>query len=127
MLYPVFFLCVLILNEIMICRLSIPYKEWYSGVSDKYYGQCFIGLALSDFTGATGSVVDMGMRGLRVVTNVANMPHCIPWRAVDDIEGAINKESSNIGVKDNELAEMVVDEMVIGAKGFDLSKLIIDK
>jgi len=112
--------------DILIMRLSVPYKEWYAGKCDDYYGQSFIGLALSDFTGATGSAVDMGLRGIRVVTNVINMPHCIPWSTVSDIENAIAEEAVEIGVCNRQVSEEVASEMIIGAKGFDLDKLLVE-
>ncbi len=111
--------------EILIMSLDIPYKKWYGGECDRCYGQSFTGLALSTFTGATACVVEMGMRGMKVVTNIVNMPHCIPWESVSDIEKSIEQESVTIGTKDDELAEAVANEMIIGAKGFDLKKLIL--
>lgn len=110
--------------EIMIARLDISKEEWYKGKCDEVYRQCFIGLALSDFTGATGSVLEMGMRGIKAVTNVVNLPNCISWKSVTNIEKAISEESVNIGTEDKEMAEMVADEIIIGAKYFDLNKLM---
>lgn len=86
---------------------TIPSQEWRNGKADEYYGKCFIGLCLSDFAGGGGSVVEMGLRGIRVVTNVLDMPHTIPWASVEDIEEAINRESCNIGTRDDSLAERV--------------------
>lgn len=82
-------------------------QDWRNGIADEYYGQCFIGLCLSDFAGGGGSIIEMGLRGIRVVTNVLEMPHTIPWSSVKDIERAIEAEASVIGTKNIALASDV--------------------
>lgn len=110
--------------EIMVMRLKFSKKDWYAGECDKFYKQCFIGLALSSFAGGGQSIVEMGLRGIRVVTNVLNLPHCIPWKDVKDIEVAIEKESGKIGTSDLALAKKVESEMVLNEKGFNLKSLL---
>ena len=112
--------------EIFIARLLIDKKEWYGGVCDEYYSQSFIGLALSDFTGGGYTIFEMGLRGIRVVTNIIDMPHTIPWRTREDIERAINGEAGKIGTMDAGLADEVCRSMIDVKGAYDLSKVIID-
>jgi len=115
-----------ITQELLIGDYSIPQKDWYAGRCDEYYSQIFIGLALSEYAGGGGSIIEMGLRGIKVVTNVLDMPHTIPWETVDDIEQAIEKESKNIGKVNKKLAQQVYDSMVHDLDCFDLGKLLND-
>lgn len=111
--------------DILVGDHSIPRGDWYNGVSNEYYSKCFIGLFLSDYVGGGQSVIEMGMRGIRVVTNVLNMPHTIPWETIEDVEIAIEKESENIGKVNYTLSDQVYDSLVRDLDCFDLAKLLM--
>jgi hypothetical protein len=111
--------------EVLIARLNIPKHEWYGGKCDEFYSQCFIGLALSSFAGGCYSTLEMGLRGIKVVTNVMVAPHCIPWETTEDVEKAILQEAKTIGTADKEMARKVYDSMEHECTGFDLNKLLI--
>jgi hypothetical protein len=49
----------------------------------------------------------MGLRGLKVVTNVFDLPNCIPWDSIDDVVKAIEDETQFIGHQSVNLAEKV--------------------
>lgn len=82
-------------------------SNWRSGLCNDYYNQAFIGLCLSEFAGGGTSIIEMGLRGLRVVTNVFNLPNCVPWNSLEDIMLAIELETKRIGSVNRGLAEHV--------------------
>lgn len=112
------------LNNLLIGDFKIPTKEWNEGRMYDYYSQAFIGLFLSSFAGGGMGVVEMGLCGIRCVTNVMHLPHCIPWATKEDIEDAIRRESKNIGTVDVELADAVNGRLARGLNGFELKKLL---
>lgn len=81
--------------------------DWHGGKSDEYYSQCYLGLVLSSFTGGGASIVEIGLRGRKCVTNVLDMPHTIKWQNIDDIKKVIEDEKNKIGVFDLDLAHAV--------------------
>ena len=110
--------------EIIVGDGSISMKEWRSGKCDEFYSQVFIGLCLSEYAGGGTTIMEMGIRGIPVVTNVLNEPHCIPWKTIEDIEQAIEQEAKNIGKTNTELAKQVFDSMIDDLDCFDLDKLL---
>ena len=107
-------------HELLVGDHSINREAWWSGICDKFYGQAFIGLILSEYTGGGLSIVEMGLRGIKVVTNVLKLPHCIPWKTKEDIEKAIEQESKYIGVKRSGVANEVYHALAKDFKYFDL-------
>ncbi len=102
---------------------SINNNQWYNGESDKIYSQAFIGLALSSYVGGAMTIQEMAVRGIRVVTNVLDLPNCIPWKTREDVQRIIEEESLKIGQSNNGLAEEVYDSLVDIKGCFDLEKL----
>lgn len=95
--------------DIIIGDGSISQEEWRSTQADIFYGQCYIGLCLSTFAGGGTSIIEMGLRGMRVVTNVFNLSNCIKWSNIDDIVNAIERYK---GTKpDRRMAQKVFDEL----------------
>jgi hypothetical protein len=92
--------------EIVIGDGQYSQKEWIS-VADLFYNDIFIGLCLSEFAGGGLSIIEMGLRGISVVTNVFDLPNCIPWESVEDVMLAIELESKNIGTINNNLSQGV--------------------
>ncbi len=99
-------------HPLLIGDHSIKQADWYNGESDKFYAQAFIGLGLSKYVGGAMSILEMGVRGIKVVTNVLDLPNCIPWKTNEDIENAIKEESKKIGQSSNGLVEEVYDRLV---------------
>ena len=92
--------------EIIIGTGDVPQHLWkYS--QDAFYGDIFIGLCLSEFAGGGTSIIEMGLRGIRVVTNVFDLPNCIPWTNAQQIAGIIENEKRMIGQTNKRLAEQV--------------------
>lgn len=86
---------------------EMPIDKWKAGGCEKYYSQAFVGLALSDYAAGLGSINEMGIRGIPVITNVVTMPHTIPWKTEGDIVEAIAKAAEHIGKWSYILAEEV--------------------
>lgn len=84
--------------------------EW-GFVSDEYYNDCFVGLCLSQFAGGAGSAIEMGLRGMNVITNVLDLPNCQKWDSFEDIVYLIERNRDRIGIVDSELSEMVYDSL----------------
>jgi len=103
---------------------SVPRQEWWNGIGDKWYRKSFIGLFLSEYTGGGCGIVEMGLRGRKVITNVLNLPHCIPWKTKEDVEAIIEREAEHIGIQDTYLAEEVYASL---AKGKDLEHFDLER
>ena len=112
-------------HQLLVGKHDIKRNDWYGGENDIYYGKVFIGLALSEYAGGLMSIVEMGVRGIPVVTNLIDLPHCIPWKTKEDIQQAIKEASKNIGKKNTELAKSVRAELAPVNGCFDLNKLLI--
>lgn len=84
--------------EIVIGDGSINQNDWRAGACEPIYRQCFIGLVLSHFAGGGASVIELGLRGRRCVTNVVELGNVINWKDADDVKAAINKEAKSIGL-----------------------------
>ena len=112
-------------DRLLVGDYSISREDWYAGENDKMYSNVFIGLALSKYAGGLMSIVEMGVRGIPVVTNIIDLPHCIPWETKEDIEQAIEHAAKNIGKKNTALAKAVRAELAPINGCFDLEKLLI--
>lgn len=69
------------------------------------YGQCFIGLRLTDHDGLPTTVVELGMMGRRSIHN-GSCPHVIPYKGIDDVceiimEEYKNKDEDNKHIRDD--------------------------
>lgn len=96
--------------EILIGDGSIPQYLW-GGSQGGFYDDIFIGLCLSEFAGGGGSIIEMGLRGIKVVTNVFNLPNCLPWSGAEDISSLIEEEKKNIGRVNETLANEVWESL----------------
>ena len=112
-------------QDILVGDFNVSPEDWRAGVADEYYSQAFVGLFLSDYCGGGTSIMEMGLRGRKVITNVLELPHCIPWRTKEDIERAIRSETNRIGKTSRRLADKVYKAMMPPQDGFDLEKLIV--
>ena len=112
--------------EILIADYTIKQSEWYGGVCESYYSQAFVGLALSSFCGGGTSILELGLRGIRCITNVLQTPNAIPFQNVKGIEAAIKDEAMNIGTVNNKLIEQMKESCVCMVQdGFRLRDLMI--
>jgi len=82
----------------------VPQEEWLSGYGNELYDDCFVGLCLSGFAGGGQTVIQLGLKGRKVINNVLLLPNCIAWSTVQEIEEIINLESLKIGTENLELA-----------------------
>ena len=112
-------------HPLLVGDFSVSREAWYAGENDIWYSKVFIGLALSKYAGGLMSIVEMGVRGIPVVTNIIDLPHCIPWETKEDIEQAIEHAAKNIGKKNIALAKAVRAELAPINGCFDLEKLLI--
>lgn len=96
--------------EIIIGDGTIPQHLWKHSASG-FYNDIFIGLCLSEFAGGGTSIIEMGLRGIPVVTNVFKLPNCLPWRDAQDIANTIEQNKTYIGLTKKRLAQDVWDEL----------------
>lgn len=96
---------------------SITQAEWRSK-RDYYYNDIAIGLCLSSFAGGGTSIIEMGLRGIKVVTNVFDLPHTLHWADVGDVEQSaysivqhIDAERTKVGTTNKNLARDVYDSL----------------
>lgn len=85
--------------------------EWRLKQADIAYADVFIGLCLSEFAGGGGSIIEMGLRGIKVVTNVFNLPNCLPWTDAQSVAKLIEIEKVNIGYTNKRLTSNVWNEL----------------
>jgi hypothetical protein len=84
--------------------------EW-KYVKRGYYDDAYVGLCLSSFAGGAGSVIEMGLRGMNVITNVLNLPNCQHWETLEDIVYLIEENKKRIGIIDDDLAQKVFNSL----------------
>jgi hypothetical protein len=82
-------------------------EQWRNGKSDEFYRGVFIGLCLSEFAGGGTSIIEMGLRGIRVVTNVFDLPHTLKWVDAQHIANLIGAERERINMVQKSLAMAV--------------------
>jgi len=112
--------------EILTGDYTLSTKEWKGEPREKVYSQTFVGLQLCNYAGGGFGIVELGLRGIKVITNVLSLPHTIPWNTVEDIENAINKEANRIGTINKDLAIEVYDAVMCSEKlkCYDLDQLL---
>lgn len=93
--------------EFIIGDGTVSQAGWLNGVGDKVYDECFIGLCLSGFAGGGQTIIQMGLKGRRVVSNVLNCQNSYFWETLDDVKRAIDYEAGNIGHTNEILSKIV--------------------
>ena len=89
----------------LITDILTDIETWKSELSERYYGETCLGLALSGFVSGAGGVSEMGCRGIPVITNITDLPNCIPWDSVADIERIMKERMQDAGKDTTALAE----------------------
>lgn len=85
--------------DILIGDGSIPQDLWGKACNG-FYNDIFVGLCLSEFAGGGTSIIEMGLRGIPVITNVFDLPNCIKWKDGKDIADNIEVLKRGIGTTD---------------------------
>lgn len=83
---------------------GVDQSTWLKRLGDIVYDDCFIGLCLSGFAGGGQTVLQMGLKGRVVVTNVIDAPNVCNWNDVADIKKVIEQQAKNIGKENFSLA-----------------------
>jgi hypothetical protein len=114
-------------QEILIADYSVSMDVWKQGLNVEFYSQSFISLQLSPFAGGGNSIIELGLRGVKVITNILRMPHCIPWEKPEDIERAIKEEAKHIGWRNIDLADKVFAGLhdANNNEGYDIDKMLV--
>ena len=112
-------------SDLMLGTLELSQLEWNAGRCNEFYSQCFIGLGLSSFSGGVFSIIEMGLAGLKVITNTISLPHTIPWRDLNDINEIVAHERHAIGTRRPELAAQVRDSL-FDPKNNNIESLILE-
>jgi hypothetical protein len=97
--------------EIVIGDGQFTQEQWRNGRADFFYKDICIGLCLSEFAGGGGSIIEMGLRGINVVTNVFELPNCIPWNSIHDVTQAIEDQMQYVGHTNITLSQYVWDSL----------------
>ena len=103
--------------EITIGDGSISQVDWRHK-RELFYSDIAIGLCLSSFAGGGTSIIELGLRGVRAVTNVFNLPHTLAWVDNKDVEQSavsvaslIDRERTLVGRTSKNLAKAVYDSL----------------
>ena len=92
-------------------KIKITMDSWNNGIGLNTYSKCYIGLGLSQYAGGGTSIIEMGLCGIKVITNLIDAPHVIKWETKKDIINIINEEKKAIGTIDTELSEKVYNSL----------------
>ena len=98
-------------DQLLIGGTDIDMNVWCDGVGINTYSKCYIGLGLSRYAGGGASIIEMGLCGIKVITNLIDAPHVIKWETRQDIINIIDNERKNIGKIDINLAASVYDSL----------------
>lgn len=94
--------------EVVIGDYTLPVEKWRGKPRDDAYSQAFVGMQLCNYAGGGYGIIELGLRGIPVITNVLDLPHCFHWKTVQDIEKLIKVLSHRIGKKDEATAKRVM-------------------
>lgn len=94
-------------HEILIGDGQWSQEQWRNGKADYFYDDIAVGLCLSEFAGGGTSIIEMGLRGIKVVTNVFDLPNCLRFHDAQHIDKLIIEERKKIGKVDKLLAIQV--------------------
>lgn len=86
---------------------NVAQYNWLSGYGDLVYNMCFMGLCLSGFAGGGQTIMQMGLKGMTVVTNVIDLPNVVKWNNFNDIVTVIEREKEKIGSVQLKMADKV--------------------
>ena len=110
----------------LITDYTISQEQFRGDIRDSFYSQVFVGIQACEYAGGGFGIVELGLRGIKVITNVLDLPHTIPFKTIKDIEKSINKEAKKIGTIDNKLAQDVFDAVLCSERinCYNLQQLI---
>jgi hypothetical protein len=91
--------------DILEAKGGIPRYMWDSGIGDMYYDQCYIGLGISKFVGGGASIMELGLKGRRCITNILPSPNALPWTTIDDIVVHLEREKAYVTGIEIEISE----------------------
>jgi hypothetical protein len=91
---------------------GINQLDWSKGKGLECYSNCYLGLQLGLESGGGAGIVEMGLCGIKVITNVLKAPNTISWETKEDILNTIKLEEKSIGTTNVELANQVREWMV---------------
>ena len=94
--------------NVVVPVVRYDWEKWYDGICDSFYN-AFVGLMLDDFARGGTTIKDMGLRGIKCITNVIDLPNCIHWKTPSDIYTAIEREKMKVGTSDPCLANKVFE------------------
>lgn len=87
--------------DVIIGEGKIKMDNWPK-VADSVYRKCFAGLVLNGHAGGGASIIEMGLRGMKVITNVLDMPHTIGWSTIEQVEYILRAEQESAAGQVNE-------------------------
>lgn len=87
--------------DVIIGEGKIKMDNWPK-VADSVYRKCFAGLVLNGHAGGGASIIEMGLRGMKVITNVLDMPHTIGWSTIEQVEYILRAEKESAAGQVNE-------------------------
>jgi len=82
-------------------------SDWLVQCGDAVYEGAFIGLCLSGFAGGGQTTLQLGLKGVPVITNVIDSPNVLNWETIEDIKKIITAHLPNIGKVNTKLSESV--------------------
>lgn len=97
--------------RVLLSEGSIPQDQWMQGPGDEFYDRSYLGLVLNGFAGGANTIMQLGLKGRKVVTNVLDLPHCIPFKNINDIINAIAENRKLVNQMPDKMAAEVYNSL----------------
>ena len=101
-------------------KLGLSYIEfpWELEELEKIYPKCFISLRLTRFDGLSGTVQDLGCKGIKTIWN-GGSPSGLNYETDQDIINHIRNEEKTIGQKNTKLSKEVIKFLDMDRQEYD--------
>ena len=94
------------------------WKSYTNDELEKIYPKCFISLRLTRFDGLSGTVQDLGCKGIKTIWN-GGTPSSLSYETDQDIINHIRNEEKTIGQKNTKLSKEVIKFLDMNRKEYD--------
>jgi hypothetical protein len=95
-----------------------PFQYYTNEQLEDIYEQCFLSIRLTRFDGLSGTVQDLGCKGIKTIWN-GGSPSGLNYEMDNDIINHIRNEEKTIGQKDTQLSEEVKKFLDMDRKEYD--------
>ena len=95
-----------------------PFQYYTSQELEEIYKKCFLSIRLTRFDGLSGTVQDLGAKGIKTIWN-GGTPSALPYESEQDIIDHIRNEEKLIGTRNIKLSNSVKNFLNMDRKDYD--------